>query len=141
MAKYFTYLLILVSIILLFSCSAGTWEDDKNNWQRAFNVEPSKGISIKHSWYWRSPHFTMEQEYFFELEYSDSLEKEFLKAGDLVKVNSTEYQNINFFHHKPQWFVPRDFKFYDIYKSTQYEHYYLFIDRRNKNIFFTEFQV
>jgi hypothetical protein len=88
-------LLILSTIILGFSsCISGTWEDEDDNWKRAFNVELPKEIKMKHSWYWRSPHFTFEHQYFFEIEYNDSLEKVFTNANDLVRLDSTQSQNV-----------------------------------------------
>lgn len=132
---------IIFTISLCFySCSSGTWEDDDGNWERAFGVKSPKEIKIKHSWYWRSPHFFYEYEYFFEIEYSEPIDEEFHKAGDLFKVDSTEYHNIHFFNDKPKWFVPNDLKYYEIWKSNLYPTYYLFIDKKNKSAFFTQYQ-
>lgn len=133
-------LLFLIISLCFYSCSSGTWEDDKHNWERAFEVKPSHEIIIKHSWYWRSPHFSYEYEYFFEIEYSERIAQEFFNAGDLVKIDSTEYQDIHFFNKKPKWFAPNDFKDYEIWKSKLYRTYYLFIDKKNKSFFFTQYQ-
>ena len=43
---------------------AGTWTDDPGNWRRIFRGPKPAGVAMIHSWYWRSPHFTMEFEYF-----------------------------------------------------------------------------
>jgi hypothetical protein len=96
---------------------------------------------MKHSWYWRSPHFTFEHQYFFEIEYNDSLEKVFTNANDLVRLDSTQYNDINFFGEKPLWFVPNSYNQYNIYMSKDYEHYYLFIDKHKMSIFLTDSQV
>jgi|SRR5579871_83061 len=133
-------LLFLIISLCFSSCSSGTWEDDKDNWERAFKAKPSKEIKIIHSWYWRSPHFTYEGEYFFEIEYSERIAEEFHNASDLVKVDPTEYQSIHFFNDKPKWFVPNDFSYYEIWKSKLYPTYYLFTDKKNKKFFFTEYQ-
>lgn len=120
---------------------AGRWEDDNGNWERAFDAQPSPGINIVHSFYWRSAHFTVEHEYFFQLEYGEELEASFFRGGDLVKMEPSEYENIQFFLEKPKWFVPDEYANYDIWKSNYYETYYLFIDKEKKRIFFTQFVI
>jgi len=137
------YLLIPL-LILTVSCNFdyGTWEDDDKNWQRAFNspLSPSDSFNIIHSHYWRSPHFTFEHGFFFQLEHTARVEKIFLSGKDLIKMDSTEYNTIHFFGDKPTWFVPEDYMYYDIWKSSDYPNYFLFIDKKKKTISFAEFQ-
>ena len=134
--------LLLFSCFCLFSChSSGTWEDDRENWERAFDLTLPDSIEMKHSWYWRSPHWSYECEYFFELEYSKNLEQEFLSADDLEQIDSSMYYEIEFFHDKPVWFVPKDYNDYEIWGSWQYENYYMFIDKKGGSIYFTQYQI
>ena len=142
-SKYNFKLIIILwtAVVSISSCSSGTWENDDKNWQRAFDTNLPKEIRLKHSYYWRSTHVFLEQEYFFEIEHTDSLEKEFLKGTDLVKVDSTNSVSIHFFGEKPKWFVPDGFQNYEIYKSSRFDNYYLFIDKQRKSIFLTDYQV
>ena len=54
---------------------SGTWNDNPKNWERAFGQKPPKDLKIVHSQYWRSPHFTLEFEYFFEFAPSDTFRR------------------------------------------------------------------
>ncbi len=56
-------LIAILAAIFLTGChESGTWKDDKRNWQRIFRVAKPDDITVVHSWFWRSPHFTYEYE-------------------------------------------------------------------------------
>jgi hypothetical protein len=136
------FLLVVTLLLILTSCgSSGTWEDENENWERAFGLTFPDTIEMKRSWYWRSPHWPLEQEYFFEIECSKNIEKKFLKGDDLELIDSTHYEEIKFFNNKPSWFAPKDYNKYEIWNSSEYDNYYLFIDRTNSSIFITDHQI
>ena len=82
---------ILALTLLVSLCvgchRSGTWNDNPKNWERAFGQKPPKDLKIVHSQYWRSPHFTLEFEYFFEFAPSDTFRKEFTAYPRLQKFN------------------------------------------------------
>ena len=121
--------------------SAGTWEDDDDNWERAFNQNLPKEIILVHSWYWRSPHFTLEQEFFFELEPNEKIMESFLGKGDLQIIDSNSYHKINHFNEKPKWFTPKNYQSYDIWISNDYDNFFLFKEKESKHIFWSDSQI
>ncbi len=141
--------LVLFPIILIVlfgnSCGyfySGTWEDEDKNWERAYNQELPERVKLIHSWYWRSPHWSLEQALYFEIEYNEEIKQNFLKSGNIEKVDSKDYHRISFFKDKPQWFVPKSFKFYDIWMGTKlYDNFILFIDKQDSLIFWTDYQL
>ena len=90
-------LFILIVCCVTAGCgfiSAGTWEDDDENWERAYNVQLPDSIDLVHSWYWRSPHFTLEQELFFEIKFNEAIKENYTGYSDIAKLDSSEYELI-----------------------------------------------
>ena len=54
-------------LLLLLSGCGGTWVDDPGNFKRLFGGPPPKDIQVLHTYYWKSPHWTNEYQYFFAL--------------------------------------------------------------------------
>jgi len=144
---------LLALTVLLLLCAgchrSGTWTDSPKNWERAFGQKPPADIKITHSRYWRSPHFTLEFEYFFQIEPSEKLRKEFNAEGRLESFTPStkdEQETIQrFFEQKPEWFIPKSLDHYEIWKGKasdrDYERFRLFIDRETGTMFMTDFSV
>ena len=128
---------------------SGTWENDPKNWKRIFGQDPPKEVKVLHSWYWRSPHFTFEFEYFLEFipdaEFRKNAEKgEGLLhfAPDQPTDKGEEELLQRFFHAKPSWFLPKPLKSYDIRQGKPpRENFRIFIDRETGVAFMTDYSV
>ncbi len=128
---------------------SGTWNDSPKNWERAFGQKPPPDLKIVHSSYWRSPHFTLEFEYFFQIEPSEKLRKGFNEAGKLRPFTPSTKEETEaiqrFFHQKPEWFLPRSLEHYEIWKGDpsdrDYDNFRLFIDRETGTMFMTDYSV
>ncbi len=143
----------LALAILLSFCvgchRSGTWEDSPKNWERAFGQKPPAGITILHSSYWRSPHFTLEFEYFFQVEPSESVRKELRASHELrLFTPGTREEKAavqSFFQRKPEWFIPKPLDRYEIWtvnpSDTGSGHFRLFIDRQTGVMFMTDYLV
>lgn len=138
--QFFYLLLIALTLISCFN-SAGTWEDDNENWKRAFNYTPTDSIEVIHSWYWKSPHFTFEHEYFFELTYNETIKEQFLTGNDLFQLDSSDYSSIHHFNEKPNWFTPKEYHNYDVWSSYEYPNYFVFIDKTKRRIFLSDYSI
>ena len=116
-----------------------------HNWQRAFNSDPSVEITVVNSWYWRSAHFTLEFEYFFEVIAPDELRQDLIEYNNLQKIDSeVGVKDIDvYLHNKPEWFVPKELTAYDIYveESNDINHFKIFIDPETGHIFLTDYQL
>lgn len=137
----------LVLLVCLGCLSAGTWENDSGNWKRAFSSDPPPGITVVNSWYWRSAHWTLEHEYFFEIEVTDEMAQALISSDGLHKLDSPgNLGGSLYFHEKPEWFAPKPFGSYDIYMyvegtSGASGHFIILVDRESGHIFISDYQI
>jgi len=102
---------------------AGTWEDDTQNWYRAFKEQQPAQVKVIHSKYWRSNHFTEEYIYFFEVEATPDWRDAFLKNRGLTQVPSTTARSFRESEHlngTPDWFAPEPVSLYDVWDRAGY---------------------
>lgn len=107
--------LLILCMMMLVSCGGGTWEDDAGNWSRAFNGQTlPENVVVTHSKYVRSPHFTYEADYYFELK----APKEFFDAwcAGCVAERPSE-SNLGSMPGKPNWFLPKPLEKYEMWKD------------------------
>src|SRR5690348_13155130 len=113
-------LLFAIVLLLITGCSSGTWEDDEDNWERIYNQEKPDHVKVVHSWYWRSPHWTYEFEFYLETEPNKQILEAYMSAGDLFQVKdpiqAPEYELYP--SEKPKWFVPKSLDKYEVWKGT-----------------------
>src|SRR5690348_16867717 len=64
---------------------AGRWDDDSQNWHRAFGGPVPNGWSILHSRYWRNPHWSYEAGYYFAANVSREERQALVSQPDLIK--------------------------------------------------------
>ena len=101
--------LLPASIILLLATgcgyfSSGTWEDDPKNFERAWGAGKPPDLVMLHSWYWRSPHFTREESYFFDFARNEKFLKDFVTANNMQRRTTSPYPSFCF--ERPSWFLP-----------------------------------
>jgi hypothetical protein len=138
--------LFLAVLVLASGCGeSGVWKDDPKNWERAFEQEPPKNIKIVHSYYCRTPHFTHESEYFFEIAASDEIRKAYSEAAGagvfrVTSDNSESHSAMGLaLMNRPAWFAPKPAEDYEIYQGKPpQENYFLFIDKSGGDIFMTD---
>jgi hypothetical protein len=82
--------LLFFALLPFLSCchESGTWQNDAKNWKRAFGEQQPKKIKVTNSWFWRSPHFTHEFEYFFAVAPNDAFRRQLIEPGNLLKGRS-----------------------------------------------------
>ena len=131
--------LILLSVlnIHLVGCgyfSSGKWEDDPNNWKRAWGYSKPSEIVMIHSWYCRSPHWTREEVYFFQFKWHKELFQQLVDRNDmhLCTDSGKNIQESTFCVDKPVWFIPKPESAYDIWKGSNC---LLFKEKSNNEIF------
>ncbi|HEY4416165.1 MAG TPA: hypothetical protein VGO57_10770 [Verrucomicrobiae bacterium] len=122
---------------------AGTWEDDPQNWYRAFKESQPAQVKVVHSKYWRSNHFTEEFIYFFEIEASPEWLRAFLKQRGLTQVAPEKVgsfrANINS-SDAPIWFAPDPVGLYEVWDRPGYFGS-VWINRTNGHIYFYDMQL
>ena len=139
--------IFLALLPFLSGChESGTWQNDPKNWKRVFGDDQPKDIKVLHSWYWRSPHFTYEFEYFLAIAPNDTFRKRALEPGKLLDFTPTSKEEreqvLRFFHDKPSWFIPKPIESYEVWQGKPpQEHFRLFIDRQTGELYLTDYSV
>ena len=100
----------LLAVLALPACHrTGTWSDDPRNYNRAFGQQAPSDLRIRHSWYWRSAHFTREEAYYFQFARHAAwmrgfiTENRFQRVADTASVAISEYSCFS----RPAWFAPK----------------------------------
>jgi hypothetical protein len=112
-----------LAAVAVGSRQAGTWDDDPQNWYRAFKVAQPGDVKIVHSRYWRSNHFTEEFIYYFEVEATAEWRDAFLKNHGLTKVPSSVargFRTNTDSESTPEWFAPEPVALYDVWDKAGY---------------------
>jgi hypothetical protein len=138
------YLVLLLGLSGCGYFSSGTWENDPDNWGRAFQSTKPDDVVVLHSKYWRSPHWTYEFEYFFEIERNDALQKQLFTQNKLVRLEGQDAIKAkdNFFGESPAWFAPKTADQYEVWVYEEAEsHFRVFADKETGNLFLTDYQV
>ncbi len=114
--------------------SSGKWEDDPQNWKRAWGYSKPDDVVMPHSWYWRSPHWTREEAYFFQFQWHEELFNQFVANNNMSRVESREAKP-EYCFEKPNWFVPKDTSAYEIWRNGTSVESWLFRDASTKELF------
>ena len=130
--------LLAFACFCLVACHrSGTWDESPGNWERAFNGQPQPpDTTVHHSYYWRSPHFTYEASYFFELSMPQQSLEEWIRYQKLTAANPGE-QRFLALPNQPAWFVPKPADSYDMWIAAyeSYSNFRLYQDRTTKRVF------
>ena len=70
---------------------------------------------MHHSWYWRSPHFTREEAYFFALAGEANLAETLAAKDGLEQAKPTELEPATSCFEKPSWFAAKGARSYEIW--------------------------
>lgn len=139
--------LVLLGIVGLFFTQsigglshAGHWEDDKENWERAFNGLPlPPEVRLIHSYCWRSPHFTYEGGYFFEFQAPEEFTKNWIESA---KVEQETPESPAEVISQPKWFLPKPLKSYEMWKPKDpSDNFRLFHDTTSNGWFVSDWQL
>ena len=113
---------IVPLLVLVTACGyfrSGTWEDDRKNYRRAFGASPPDSVEVVRSWYWRSPHFTREEAYYFAFVGNAGLAEAFAAANGMTEIGSEGLGASEFCFERPQWFAPGDFDSYSVWADPE----------------------
>jgi hypothetical protein len=142
--------LALFLLIMLFNAGcgyfvAGTWEDDSGNWNRAFQSTRPPDVTVVHSKYWRSAHWTYEFQYFFEIAPNQPLRDQLLTSNKMRQATGEEATQIRMtvFGDAPSWFAPKGVSEYEVWvlEGERDRHFKVLIDRKSGAMFLNDYQV
>src|SRR5262245_59192054 len=111
---------------------AGRWQDDPKNWARVFHSEKPPDVVVVHSEYWRSPHWSYEMEYFFEIAPNAALHSQLFSKNGLRRLVGSDASNVkgDVFGAVPSWFAPKSPEDYEVwvYSDDSAGHFKVLID-------------
>ncbi len=121
--------------------ASGTWDDDPDNWSRAYGSETPEGVEVVHSRYVRMPHFTYECAFHFEIAPNADFEREIFAASELTELD--ERASMYTLGDEPSWFTPGKRSDYEIWTFADDPHgdFRLFIDRESRTLFVADGQL
>jgi hypothetical protein len=131
---------VALALALFFNSCGGKWDDDQKNWRRAFNGQiPPPDVKVLHSRYYRSPHFTYEAYYYFQITASDQFLQSWVKHQNLALTNATS-SDLALFYDKPAWFLPRPIQSYEMWRpfTDEFSRFRIFRDTASKDLFVTD---
>ena len=109
-SRHSSRLPVLLLLTVLAACHpSGTWVDDPNNFKRAWGQSPPAGVDVRHSWYWRSAHFTREEAYYFEFGRNPELMRGFIAENRLLRTDAAVSIDLSKYScfARPTWFAPK----------------------------------
>ena len=124
---------------------AGTWHDDPGNWQRAFQSKKPPDVTVVHSKYYRSPHWTYEFEYFFEIAPNATLKEQLFTKNKLRELTGNEATKAreDVPGDVPSWFSPKVASEYRIwvFDGEPDRHFKVMIDKTSGAMFLHDYQL
>ena len=135
-AGYIAYINSPLGIIARGNPNAGTWHDDPKNWRRAFGEDPPENVSVVHSYYWESDHFTHEFIYFFEVKASRQWLAAFVKDRKAEPVAAEDARGFEVHYDgTPEWFVPDPAGSYEVWDRPGY-HGSIWVHKKTGHVYF-----
>jgi hypothetical protein len=122
--------------LLLVGCG-GEWINDKGNFKRVFGFDKPAAVRVEQSYYWKSPHWSSEYEYFIVLEappeFAQGLTNSRLMtpaAPQIAASTGCTYSN-----RKPAWFMPGSLQEYEAWVPKGDTDYRVFRHKADGRLF------
>jgi len=138
----------VLAVFLTSGCGyvmSGTWEDDPENWARAFESTKPPEVIVLHSKYSRSPHWSYEFQYFFEIAPNAGLEDQLITANKLrpLTVEEAAEERASLFSDPPPWFAPKSSASYEVwvFADEPGRNFRALIDKASGHMFVTDGQL
>jgi hypothetical protein len=131
--------LAVAAIMILAACS-GTWVDDGKNFDRVFGFDKPQGVTVIHSFYWKSSHWSTEYRYFIALQPSTKFVEGLTDKSLAIPVAPDE-KLLDSCGEKPQWFLPKPLARYEAWKPKTNDGYRIFRDKSDGTLFVCDQQL
>ena len=139
---------LVATAVVVAGCgylSSGSWDDDPENWNRAFRSRRPDDVVVVHSRYWRAPHWSFEAGYLFEIEPNEAIRTQLFGENRLRRlqiVESTRGMVRPCFGECPAWFAPKSLDGYDVWVRADdpASNFRVLIDKKTGHIFLGDYQ-
>ena len=126
-------LTIFFALLVMTGCG-GTWVDDGKNFGRVFGFEKPGDVTVLHSFYWKSSHWSTEYRYFIALQPSTKFVEGLTHPSFSIPVVPDE-RLLESCGEKPQWFLPKPLANYEAWKPKTDDRYRIFRDKSEGTLF------
>lgn len=138
--------LVVLFLLTLVGCGyvqSGTWEDDPQNWERAFHSTRPDDVEVVHSLYHRAAHWSYEFEYYFEIAANAALREQLFTENELVRLEGEDaVRRKRGLGDAPPWFAPKPAAGYELWVYADRSGSFLvLVDRETGALFLTDSQV
>ena len=139
----------LITILILTLCfvsvgcgyvSSGTWNDDDRAWNWAFGESIPDGVTVNHSKYWSSAHFTSEYIWHFDLTLNAEAVKN-IESDDDFKRLTLEMDKNRLGSDDPAWFLPNGSSGFDVYRSISNPDFKIYLNPITMRSYWTSMQL
>jgi len=128
------FLPLFLLLLVLLSCG-GTWVDDDGNFKRVFGFSKPPDVDVLHSYYWKSPHWSVEYRYFIALKVSAKFAAGLTSAELMIPVAPDGTVLGSCGDKRPPWFLPKALTNYDVWIPKAATGYRVFRDKADTTLF------
>lgn len=128
-------LLSSVALLCILAACGGTWVDDGGNFKRVFGFGKPPEVKVLHSYYWKSPHWSVEYRYFIALQASSKFVAGLTSSELMTAVASDRAVLDGCGVERPKWFLPKPLGNYDVWVPKEAAGYRVFRDRADGALF------
>lgn len=127
-------------LLLIAAGCGGTWVDDPANFKRVFGFNKPDDVTVLHSYYWKSRHWSTEYRYFIAVQPSPKFVSG-LTSGELMIPTKPEPSLLESCGSRPLWFLPKPPESYDAWLPKRQMGYRAFRDRTDGTLFVCDQQL
>jgi len=124
----------VASLCILASCG-GAWVDDDGNFERVFAFGKPPEVKVLHSYYWKSPHWSVEYRYFIVFQASSKFVAGVTSSELMTAVMLDRPVLDGCGAERPKWFLPKPPGNYDAWVPKKAAGYRVFRDRADGTLF------
>ena len=124
-----------LALWMFLSGCGGTWVDDERNFNRVFGFSKPVDVKVIHSFYWKSPHWSVEYIYFIVLQAPAKFGDGLTSSGVMTKVESGRALLKSCGDKRPQWFLPKSITDYEAWLPKGTAEYRVYRDRADGTLF------
>ena len=99
-----------------------------------FGFNQPEDVRVPHSYYWKSPHWTVEYSYFIEIQPSSKFVTG-LTAKELMVAAEPDPKLLDSCGIRPQWFLPKPLATYEAWVPNTQLGYRVFRDKTDGTLF------
>ncbi len=122
-----------LALLILAGCG-GTWIDDGRTFDRVFGFGKPRDVSIVHSDYWKSSHWSTEYRYFTALRAPLKFVGGITDARVMIPRTPEETMAASC-GDKPQWFLPGSLANYQVWIPKRDDRYLVFRNKSDGTLF------